>query len=62
MMHPFSDPVISWKAFWGFRIAEVMMFEVSSVPTESDAAERVETTSPVATEYILTDEPRTEKK
>jgi hypothetical protein len=40
----------------------VIMFEVSSVPAESEAAERVETTSPVATEYILTDEPRTEKK
>jgi hypothetical protein len=59
--HPFKDPVINWKALCGFRIAEVSKSEDASLPT-GRAAKSVETTCPVATQYILMEEPTREKK
>lgn len=48
-IRPFSEPVISWKALCGLRIAHVSRSD--EVSSEVDrGADSVETTCPVATE------------
>ena len=64
-MCPSSEPVISWNWLCGFTIAAVTASDGSELP---DALARggggvsVETTSPVATEWIFTEGPAPEKK
>src|SRR5258708_38981041 len=56
---PSKEPVISWYALCGFKMADVM---VSVWLPTSRFADNVDTTSPVVVEYIFTLKPMMEKK
>lgn len=57
---PSKEPVINWKALCGLRMAVVS--KLDNPLSVAVGGVRVETTSPVATECILTEEPTREKK